>query len=221
MLLACGAAMCVAATANAANPKGVKIDTLRAVQLQNVQVVSTRASKKTPMAFENVTKQQIKQVNFGQDIPYLLMLTPSVTTSSDAGTGIGYTGIHVRGTDPTRVNITANGIPINDSESSNVYWVNMSDFASSLESMQVQRGVGTSTNGAGAYGASINLQTENIGVKPYMGLDVSGGSYDTHKETFRFGTGLLDGHWGFQGRLSTIGSNGSSEFLLPAGWILL
>ena len=208
MLLACGAAMCVAATANAANPKGVKIDTLRAVQLQNVQVVSTRASKKTPMAFENVTKQQIKQMNFGQDIPYLLMLTPSVTTSSDAGTGIGYTGIHVRGTDPTRVNITANGIPINDSESSNVYWVNMSDFASSLESMQVQRGVGTSTNGAGAYGASINLQTENIGVKPYMGLDVSGGSYDTHKETFRFGTGLLDGHWGFQGRLSNIGSNG-------------
>lgn len=208
LMYACGALMCCAVTAGAANPKSVKIDTLRAVQLQNVQVVSTRASKKTPMAFENVTKEQIKTVNFGQDIPYLLMLTPSVTTSSDAGTGIGYTSIRVRGTDPSRVNITANGIPVNDAESSSVFWVNMSDMASSLESMQVQRGVGTSTNGAGAFGASVNLQTENIGVKPYMGLDVSGGSYDTHKETFRFGTGLLNGHWAFQGRLSNIGSNG-------------
>lgn len=208
MLLAAGAVMCITATAEAATPRGAKIDTLRTVQLQNVQVVSTRASKKTPMAFENVTKEQIKSVNFGQDIPYLLMLTPSVTTSSDAGTGIGYTTLRVRGTDPSRVNITANGIPLNDGESSNVFWVNMGDFASSLESMQVQRGVGTSTNGAGAFGASINLQTENIGAKPYMGLDLSAGSYGTHKETFRFSTGLLGGHWGFQGRLSNIGSDG-------------
>lgn len=207
MLLAVAVMMWTVGTANAADTQEV-IDTLRTVQLQDVQVVSTRATKKTPMAFENVTKQQIKAVNFGQDIPYLLMLTPSVTTSSDAGTGIGYTTVRVRGTDPTRVNITSNGIPINDSESSNVFWVNMGDFASSLESMQVQRGVGTSTNGAGAFGASINLQTENIGTKPSVGIDLSAGSYGTHKETFRFGTGLLHDHWAFQGRLSNIGSDG-------------
>ncbi len=206
--LFCGALVGCTATVNAAGLVGEKIDTLRATQLQGVQVLSTRAGKKTPMAFENVSKEQIKSMNFGQDVPYLLMFTPSVTTSSDAGTGMGYTGIRVRGTDPSRVNITANGIPINDSESSNVYWVNMSDLASSVQSIQVQRGVGTSTNGAGAYGASINLQTENIGLKPFMGLDVSGGSYGTHKETLRFGTGLLGEHWGFQGRLSNMGSDG-------------
>ncbi len=192
----------------AVNPEKEKIDTLRSYQLQDVQVVSTRATKKTPVAYSDMDKQQIKAVNFGQDIPYILALTPSVTTTSDAGNGIGYTGIRVRGVDPSRINITANGIPMNDAESAQVFWVNMGDFASSVQSLQLQRGVGTSTNGAGAFGASLNMQTENIGMKPFVGIDLSAGSYYSHKETLRFGTGLLDGHWGIQGRLSNIGSKG-------------
>jgi iron complex outermembrane receptor protein len=183
-------------------------DTLKNVELQNVQVLSTRATNKTPMAFSNMNRQDIDQVNHGQDIPYLLSLTPSVTTSSDAGNGIGYTSIRIRGTAPERINITANGIPVNDAESNQLYWVNMGDFASSLQSMQIQRGVGTSTNGAGAFGASVNMQTENIGIKPFVGFDMSAGSYYSHKETMRFSTGLLNGHWGIQGRLSNIGSKG-------------
>ncbi|MBO5823839.1 MAG: TonB-dependent receptor [Prevotella sp.] len=191
----------------AANPVE-DVDSIKSVQLQSVQVVSTRAIGKTPMAFNNLTKKDLQQVNFGKDIPALLSLTPSVTATSDAGMGIGYSSVYVRGTDPTRINVTANGIPLNDSESSQLYWVNMGDFASSVESMQVQRGVGTSTNGAGAFGATINMQTENIGVKPFGAIDITGGAYGTHKETFRFGTGLLGGHWGFQGRLSNISSDG-------------
>ena len=115
------------------------VDSLKSVQLQSVQVVSTRAKGKTPMAFNNLTKKDLQQVNYGKDIPALLSLTPSVTATSDAGMGIGYSSIYVRGTDPTRINVTANGIPLNDSESSQLYWVNMGDFASSVESMQVQQ----------------------------------------------------------------------------------
>ena len=184
------------------------IDSLLSVELQGVQVVSTRASKKTPVAYTNMSQKELKAVNFGQDVPYLLSLTPSVTMTSDAGNGIGYTSLRVRGTDPSRINITANGIPMNDAESAQLYWVNMGDFASSVQSMQIQRGVGTSTNGAGAFGATVNMQTENIGMEPFFGLDLSGGSYYSHKETLRFGTGLIKGHWGIQGRLSNIGSKG-------------
>ncbi len=184
------------------------MDTLKLQELQEVQVVSTRANKKTPVAYSDINKAQLKEINHGKDIPSLLNMTPSVVMSSDAGMGVGYTGIHVRGTDPTRINITANGIPINNPESSQVYWVNMGDFASSVETMQVQRGVGTSTNGSGAFGATINMQTENVGMKPYLGVDLSGGSYGTHKETLRFSSGLLGGRWGVQGRVSNIGSDG-------------
>ena len=137
-----------------------------------------------------------------------LSTMPSVITTTDAGNGIGYTSIRVRGTDATRINVTANGIPLNDSESSQIYFSDIGDFASSVQSIQVQRGVGTSTNGAGAFGATINMLTESIGANPYVGLDVSGGSYGTHKETLRFGTGLMKGHFGIQGRLSNIGSDG-------------
>lgn len=150
----------VATTAGAAKSKaGERIDTLKARQLQEVQVISTRASKKAPLAFTNVSKNDIQAVNYGKDIPYLLALTPSITLTSDAGNGIGYTTLRVRGTDPSRVNITANGIPMNDAESSSLFWVNFSDFASSTQSIQIQRGVGTSTNGAGAFGATVNMQT--------------------------------------------------------------
>ena len=198
----------VMALMGVATAQAAELDTLKNVELQNVQVVATRATKKTPMAFTNMSQEQLKTVNFGQDVPYLLSLTPSITMTSDAGNGIGYTSLRVRGTDPSRINITANGIPMNDAESAQLYWVNMGDFASSVQSMQIQRGVGTSTNGAGAFGATLNMQTENIGTEPFIGLDLSGGSYYSHKETLRFGTGLLGGHWGVQGRLSNIGSKG-------------
>lgn len=198
------ALLCATVPALAENP----VDSIKTYELQGVQVTSTRAGKKTPMAYSTLDKAQIKKVNFGQDIPYLLSLTPSVTTTSDAGNGIGYTSIRVRGVDPSRINITANGVPVNDAESSQVYWVNMGDLASSVQSMQIQRGAGTSTNGAGAFGATVNMQTENIGTQPFFGLDLSGGTYYSHKETLRFGTGLLGNHWGLQGRLSNIGSHG-------------
>lgn len=184
------------------------VDTLKNYQLQGVQVVSTRADNKTPMAFSTLSQQDIKKVNFGLDLPYVLALTPSITTTSDAGNGIGYTSLRVRGTDPSRINITANGIPVSDAESSTTFWVNMADFTSSLQSIQIQRGVGTSTNGAGAFGGTINMQTENIGVNPFVGMDLSAGSYYSHRETVRFGTGLINNHWGLQGRLSNIGTKG-------------
>ena len=184
------------------------LDTLKTYELQDVQVTSTRASSKTPVAFKDLDKAEIKKVNFGQDVPYLLSLTPSVTTTSDAGNGIGYTSIRVRGVDPSRINITSNGIPMNDAESGQVYWVNIGDFSSSVQSMQIQRGAGTSTNGAGAFGATLNMQTDNLGTTPFFSIDDSAGSYYSHKETVRFGTGLLGDHWAVQGRVSNIGSKG-------------
>ena len=156
-------------------------DSMRVVNLQEVQVVSTRATAKTPVAFTNIGKAELKKVNFGQDIPYLLSMTPSTLTTSDAGAGIGYTTLRVRGTDGTRINITVNGIPMNDAESHNLFWVNMPDFSSSVKDMQVQRGAGTSTNGAGAFGASVNMQTEGASIKPYVEFNDSYGAFNTHK----------------------------------------
>lgn len=160
------------------------------------------------MAFTNVKKEQISKQNFGQDIPFLLSTTPSVLTTSDAGTGVGYTAIRVRGTDATRINVTANGIPMNDSESHAIFWVNTPDFASSLEDMQIQRGAGTSTNGSGAFGASINMRTQSISSKPYAEVSGSYGSFNTHKETVKVGTGLINKYWAFDARLSNIQSDG-------------
>ena len=202
------AALISVATAYSANPKQETLDTLRSYQLQDVQVVATRATKKTPMAFTNMSQEQIKRLNTGRDIPFLLATMPSVVTTSDAGNGMGYTAMRIRGTDASRINVTTNGIPMNDAESSLLYWVNMGDLASSLGSIQVQRGVGTSTNGAGAFGATVNMQTENIGLQPWAAFDLSGGSYYSHKQTVRFSTGLMGGHWGIQGRLSNLGSKG-------------
>ena len=162
-------------------------DSLKVVNLQEVQIVSTRATSKTPVAFTNVSKEELKKQNFGQDIPFLLSMTPSALTTSDAGAGIGYTTLRVRGTDGTRINITANGIPMNDAESHTLFWVNMPDFASSVKDIQVQRGAGTSTNGAGAFGASVNMQTEGISMQPYAEINASYGSFNAHKETVKFG----------------------------------
>ena len=184
------------------------VDSLRTVELDQVQVEALRGTNRTPMALKNISREEIQQVNYGQDMPMLLSTQPSVTVTTDAGNGIGYTSIRVRGTDPSRINITANGIPLNDGESSLVYFSNMGDFASSVQSIQMQRGVGTSTNGAGAFGATINMLTEGIVANPFIGVDMSAGSYGSHKETLRFGTSLLRGKFGIQGRLSNIGSDG-------------
>ncbi len=183
-------------------------DTLRHIQLEEVQVLATRATTRTPIAFVNLNKENIKKQNVGLDLPFLLTMTPSVLTTTDAGSGIGYTGIRIRGTDATRINVTANGIPMNDAESHSIFWVNTPDLASSLQDIQIQRGAGTSTNGAGAFGGSINMQTENAAPVPYAELNGSYGSFNTQRETVKTGTGLLHNHWAFDLRLSHIASDG-------------
>src|SRR5574344_964391 len=183
-------------------------DSIKVVNIDEVFVIATRATQKTPVAFTNVSSEEIKKANFGQDIPYLLGMTPSAITTSDAGTGIGYTTFRVRGTDGTRINVTANGVPMNDAESHTLFWVNMPDFASSVKSIQVQRGAGTSTNGSGAFGASINMATESSSPNPFAEFNAGFGTFNTHKETIKFGTGLINNHWSFEGRLSNIGTDG-------------
>lgn len=185
-----------------------KADTAKVVRLQNVEVTATRATKTTPVAFTNVSKQQIAELNHGKDIPFLVSSTPSVLTTSDAGAGIGYSAMRVRGTDATRINVTANDIPMNDAESHSIFWVNTPDFASSLEDIQIQRGVGTSTNGAGAFGASVNMRTQRFSMNPYAEMSGTYGSFNTNKETFKVGSGLIGGHWNFDARFSHIASDG-------------
>ena len=191
------------------NAKGdpVALDTI-ITNLGEIEVVVNRADKKTPVAFTNVSKEKLMENNDGRDIPYLLQFTPSITTTSDAGAGIGYTSMRVRGTDGSRINVTANGIPINNPESHNVYWVNMPDLASSLRDIQIQRGVGTSTNGAAAFGASINMITDAPSEEPYAWVSGAYGAYNTSRETFRAGTGTLGGHWSFDARISHLHSDG-------------
>ncbi len=173
-----------------------------------VVVQATRVDKKTPGTVTNVTNKEIRETNLGQDIPFLLGNTPSMVVNSDAGAGIGYTSMRIRGTDITRINVTINGVPLNDPESHGVFWVNMPDFASSLENIQVQRGAGTSTNGAGAFGASVNLLTNNLSEKAYGEINNSFGSFNTMKNTVRFGSGLINNRFAFEGRLSNIQSDG-------------
>ncbi len=173
-----------------------------------VVISATRATDKTPTTHTTLTKDKIQRQNFGQDLPFLLNWTPSVVTTSDAGNGIGYTGIRIRGSDATRVNVTINGIPYNDSESLGTYWVDIPDIASSSQSIQIQRGVGTSTNGAGAFGASINVQTNQRRDDPYVDVMNSFGSFNSRRHTVNFGTGLLNDHFVFDGRLSKISSDG-------------
>jgi iron complex outermembrane receptor protein len=183
-------------------------DSTDANHLNEVVVSATRANEKTGMAFSNVSKVEISKQNLGQDLPFLLNQMPSVVVSSDAGAGVGYTGIRIRGTDPTRINVTLNGIPYNDSESQGVYWVNMPDFASSVQSIQIQRGVGTSTNGAGAFGGSINVNTLQLNREAYGEVNVSAGSFNTLKTNFLASTGLLKDKFVFDARLSRIVSDG-------------
>ncbi len=178
------------------------------ITLDEVFVSAIRATKESPVTFTNLTKEELKSRNLGQDIPILLNFMPAVVTTSDAGAGVGYTGIRVRGSDATRVNVTINGIPYNDSESHGTFWVNMPDFASSTESLQLQRGVGTSTNGAGAFGASLNIATDGISDEAYGQISSSIGSFSTLRNNLKFSTGLLNDHVEISGRLSRINSDG-------------
>jgi len=177
-------------------------------KLDEVLVSAVRATSKTPVTFSNLGKEEINKRNLGQDIPILMNFMPSVVTTSDAGNGIGYTGIRVRGSDATRVNVTINGVPYNDAESHGTFWVNMPDFASSVESLQLQRGVGTSTNGAGAFGASLNLLTDKYAESANGEISNSFGSFNTRKHTVKFSTGLLNDHFELAGRLSNLHSDG-------------
>jgi iron complex outermembrane recepter protein len=183
-------------------------DTTKVNQLDEVLVSAVRVTTKTPVSFSNLNKKDIAPRNLGQDIPTLMNYMPSVVTTSDAGNGVGYSGIRVRGSDATRVNVTINGIPYNDSESQGTFWVNMPDFVSSVESLQLQRGVGTSTNGSGAFGASLNMLTDNYAKKSTGEISNSFGSFNTHKHTVKFSTGLMNDHFELAGRLSTLKSDG-------------
>lgn len=183
-------------------------DSLKTQELDDVIVYATRANENTPTTYSEISKKEIEDVNLGQDLPILLNLSPSLVTTSDAGAGVGYTGLRIRGSDATRINVTINGIPVNDSESHGVFWVNMPDFASSVDNIQIQRGVGTSTNGAAAFGATVNLQTNVPSRDAYAEVNNSFGSFNTRKHTLMYNTGLLNNKWSFESRLSKISSDG-------------
>nr|WP_247716483.1 TonB-dependent receptor [Sinomicrobium weinanense] len=178
------------------------------VSLDEVLVSAVRVTAQSPVTFSNLDKKDMASRNLGQDIPVLMNYLPSVVTTSDAGAGVGYTGIRVRGSDATRVNVTINGIPYNDSESHGTFWVNMPDFVSSVENLQLQRGVGTSTNGAGAFGASLNLLTDAVSEEASGEISNSYGSFNTRKHTVKFSTGKLNDHFEMAGRLSVVRSDG-------------
>ena len=178
------------------------------ISLEEVSVAGLRASEDQPVPFSEVTKEDLASRNLGQDLPILLNFLPAVVTTSDAGAGIGYTGIRVRGSDATRVNVTINGIPYNDAESQGTFWVNLPDFASSVESIQLQRGVGTSTNGSSAFGASLNILTNAATQEAYAEITNAVGSFNTLRHTLKFSTGLLNDHIEISGRLASIASDG-------------
>lgn len=183
-------------------------DTLKVHELEAVSVLGTRVTARTPMAYSNISKATLSKGNLGVDLPYLLQMQPSVVATSDAGTGVGYTALRVRGVDATGINITIGGVPINDSESQAVFWVNMPDLASSVGEIQLQRGIGTSSNGAASFGATINVMTEHLALKPYADIALSAGSYGLFRRNVRLGTGRLANHWAFDARLSKIDNKG-------------
>jgi iron complex outermembrane receptor protein len=175
---------------------------------EEVTVTATRSGTLSTSTFTQISKKELAARNFGQDLPILLQNTPSTVTTSDAGAGIGYTGIRIRGIDPTRINVTVNGVPLNDAESQGVFWVNMPDFASGVENIQVQRGVGTSTNGAAAFGASINVKTDKFSEAPFAKMSYSFGSFNTNRQSLKLGTGRTKNDWYAEGRISWIHSYG-------------
>ena len=194
-------------TADSSNPRPHTPDSTKFF-LQPVEVKALRAGEKAPFTKTDITKQEIEKTNLGQDLPFLLAQTPSVVINSDAGNGVGYTAIYIRGTDDSRINMTLNGIPYNDAEEQAIFFVDLPDFASSVNSIQIQRGVGTSSNGAGAFGATINFSTNEFNDKAYAEINNSYGSFDTWKNTVKVGSGLIDDHFTIDARLSRISSNG-------------
>ena len=192
---------------NVNQPLLIALD-IQTVLSGEVFVNALRVDDSTPMAYSNITRADIESRNFGQDIPFLVQTTPSVVSTSDAGAGVGYTGVRIRGVDPGRINVTINGIPLNDSESHGVFWVNMPDLASSTQNIQIQRGVGTSTHGAGAFGATMNLQTAIMNPEPYSEINTGIGAFGTRKANINLGSGLMDNGWQFEGRISKIDSDG-------------
>lgn len=189
--------------------ESISVNMFKNVQeMEQIIILRVKADERTPTTYTDLDAEEIEEKNFGQDIPYLLRMTPSTVVSSDAGAGVGYTGIRIRGVDPTRTNVTVNGIPLNDSESHGVFWVNMPDFASSIENIQVQRGVGTSTNGAAAFGSTININTNKTNKTAYGTLDNAYGSFNTLRNTVSAGTGLINGKFTVDTRLSRISSDG-------------
>ena len=191
-----------------ASAQEVSQDSTNTYKIDEVLVQSVRATAQTPVTFSNVTKQELAPRNLGQDIPVLLNYLPSVVTTTDAGNGIGYTYMRVRGSDASRINVTLNGIPYNDAESQGTFWVNMGDFASSAQSIQLQRGVGTSTNGAGAFGASLNILTDSYSNEANGEISNSFGSFYSRKHTVKFSTGLMSNRFELAGRVSNIASKG-------------
>ena len=198
----------LSASACGQDQQTVTLDSTKITKLDEVLIQSIRVEADSPITHSNVTKADLEKRNLGQDIPILLNYLPSVVTTSDAGAGVGYTGIRVRGVSAQSTNITINGIPYNDSESLGTFWVNLGDFSSSVESLQLQRGVGTSTNGSGAFGASINVLTDAVAKEAKGEVSNSFGSYNTRKHTVKYSTGLLNDHVEISGRLSQINSDG-------------
>ncbi len=220
-------ALCISATpaatasvtnsAEFADSIAAAIDSL-VISLDGVEITANRAGSKTPIAYTNLQKKEIERLNDGRDVPSLLETTPSVISTGDAGAGIGYSSLRIRGTDGSRINITANGVPINDSESHNVYWVNMPDLASSVRDIQIQRGAGTSTNGAGAFGASVNMITDAPSLERSSLVSLSYGSFNTNKETVKVSSGLFGDHWSVDARFSHIGSDGYIDRAFSKLW---
>ena len=182
------------------------IDSIR--NLPPLEIRSVRVGENSPFAKSNVSAKQIAQLNLGQDLPFILQNTPSIVVNADAGNGVGYTAMRIRGTDATRINVTINGIPYNDAESMGTFLVNIPDIASSASSIQIQRGVGTSTNGASAFGATINIATNEYHPSHYLSLQNSFGSFNTLKNNLQFGTGLINNRFTINGRVSGIKSDG-------------
>ncbi len=186
-------------------------DSIEMYEIQKIEVTATRAARETPIAYTDISKQEISDNNYGRDIPFLLQTQPSVVATSEAGTGIGGTSLRIRGTDATRINVTMNGVPMNDAESHSVYWYDTPDIASSVGSMQLQRGAGTSTNGTGAFGGSLNMTTESLSTEFNGSASLSYGSFNTNKQAVHVSSGLMGGHWIVDARLSHIGSDGYVE----------
>ena len=219
-------ALCATFAARAEAKESRNIIQNDSVAIQQIEVVATRAKSNTPIAHSNLSREEIEERNYGEDIPSLLSHLPSVVISSESGTGIGSTSFRVRGTDATRINVTLNGVPMNDAETHSVYWYDTPDLVSSLGSVQLQRGVGTSTAGTGAFGASLNMTSAPMASKFSGRASLSYGSFNTAKQEIALSSGLLGGHWAIDGRLSHLSSDGYverassnlSSYMLQAGY---